>query len=66
MYGFIENPMKRNIGVLEFEFFSCDQEFVGIAVMITENYAYKNEVDWSLLQEELALLFGNQVVFSST
>lgn len=66
MYGFIENPMKRNIGVLEFEFFLCDQEFVGIAVMITENYAYKKEVDWSLLQEELALLFGNQVVFSST
>lgn len=54
MYGFIENPMKRNIGVLEFEFFSSDQEFVGIgAVMITENYAYKKEVDWSLLQKGL-------------
>ena len=30
MYGFMENPMKRNVGGLEFEFFSCDQEFVGV------------------------------------
>lgn len=31
--------------------------------MITENYVYKKEVDWSLLQEGLTLPFDNQVVF---
>ncbi len=33
--------------------------------MITKNYAYKKEVDWSLLQEGLTLLFDNQVVFNN-
>lgn len=31
--------------------------------MTTENYVYKKEVDWSLLQEGLTLPFDNQVVF---
>ena len=31
--------------------------------MTTENYVYKKEVDWSLLQEGITLLFDNQVVF---
>lgn len=31
--------------------------------MITENYVYKKEVDWSLLNEGLTLPFDNQVVF---
>ena len=33
------------------------------ALMTTENYVYKKEVDWSLLQEGLTLPFDNQVVF---
>lgn len=33
--------------------------------MITENYVYKKEVDWSLLQEGLTLSFDNQVVFNN-
>lgn len=33
--------------------------------MITENYAYKKEVDCSLLQEEINLPFSNQIVFSN-
>lgn len=33
--------------------------------MITENYAYKKEVDWSLLQEGFTLPFDNQVVFNN-
>lgn len=28
--------------------------------MTTENYVYKKEVDWSLLQEGLTLPFDNQ------
>lgn len=31
--------------------------------MTTENYVYKKEVDWFLLQEGLTLPFDNQVVF---
>ena len=31
--------------------------------MTTENYVYKKEVDWSLLQEGLTLPFDNQVIF---
>ena len=31
--------------------------------MTTENYVYKKEVDWSLLNEGLTLPFDNQVVF---
>lgn len=31
--------------------------------MVTENYVYKKEVDWSLLNEGLTLPFDNQVVF---
>lgn len=31
--------------------------------MTTENYVYKKEVVWSLLQEGLTLPFDNQVVF---
>ena len=31
--------------------------------MISENYVYKKEVDWSLLTEGLTLPFDNQVVF---
>lgn len=31
--------------------------------MITENYVYKKEVDWSLLMEGITLPFGNQVIF---
>lgn len=31
--------------------------------MTTENYVYKKEVDWSLLQEGLTLPFDNQVMF---
>ena len=31
--------------------------------MITENYVYKKEVDWSLLQEKITLPVDNQVVF---
>ena len=32
-------------------------------MMTIENYVYKKEVDWSLLQEGLTLPFDNQVVF---
>ena len=31
--------------------------------MTTENYVYKKEVDWSLLNEGFTLPFDNQVVF---
>lgn len=31
--------------------------------MMTENYVYKKEVDWSLLNEGITLPFDNQVVF---
>lgn len=31
--------------------------------MISENYVYKKEVDWSLLQEGLTLPIDNQIVF---
>lgn len=31
--------------------------------MTIENYVYKKEVDWSLLNEGLTLPFDNQVVF---
>ena len=31
--------------------------------MTTENYVYKKEVDWSLLQEKITLPVDNQVVF---
>lgn len=31
--------------------------------MTTENYVYKKEVDWSLVQEGLTLPFDNQAVF---
>lgn len=31
--------------------------------MTTENYVYKKEVDWSLLNEGLTLPFDNQVIF---
>lgn len=31
--------------------------------MMTENYVYKKEVDWSLLMEGITLPFDNQVVF---
>lgn len=34
--------------------------------MMTENYVYKKEVDWSLLREGLAIPIENQVVFGQT
>lgn len=34
--------------------------------MSTENYIYKKEVDWSLLQEGLTLPIDNQVIFGQT
>jgi len=34
-------------------------------VEMVENYVYKKEVDWSLLNEGLTLPIDNQVVFCS-